>query len=758
MGIPLAIIWGMVALSLADSALETNKLAEQHFEKAIELLKRGKYEMAIDEYEKVMELVPRSRIAQDAQYWIGQCYFRAGKFDEALSIFERLIEEYPGSAIVPVTRLMMARVRQEKENRRLRAKGDAASDKGIIVDPKTGLKFIKILSDERLNPLSHNLGLTISPDGRFLFDYLEHWVIPLEEGEEPFSLAPDIIGRIWGSWSPDMSNFAFTSDQTGELCVIPISPKTGRPDGSTKKLVEGSEDEKVTGFPSWSPDGKRIAFSWRRKGNLDVWTIPVKGGEPTRITNDPRSEGAPLWSPDGKSIVFARKCDFTQDRTWDIWVTPAEGETAQKLLEDAFPAEGFSPDGKLLAFIREGVKGVGILRLSDKRQFHIAPPKEVVGEFSYGPKFTWSPEGNKLLFYNSGFEYWSTLRVVLVYGGPSVELGNGVRFSAWTQSWSPDGKVIVTLDWETKDLWIVPTDGGTPVKLKVETEPKIWRYAFLPFSPDLKKLAFLDEDRSLWVVPISIERGEATGPAVKIAEEIDMKTKGSVGWSPDSKRIAFSSLKGGNADIWVASTEGDELERLTYSPEDETISGWSALSAWSPDGKMILYRRAKGFWMVSASGGKPRELIKDAGERVWSPDGREIAFLKSDYSSISTVTLTTGEVRGIVDLRALGLVDPENPFSSCWGLTWSPDGRWLSFITLRNRTSSHLWVVPAEGGRPMELAGDDPGKWFQYWSPDARRLSFNSDRDVRVRMGAIWEVDVGKLVSKGAEKQGSAGE
>ncbi|TET83953.1 MAG: tetratricopeptide repeat protein, partial [Desulfobacteraceae bacterium] len=87
------IVLGLSVLSFADTESGTNTEAEQHFEKANELLKRMDYEAAIAEYNKVVTMSSNSKIAQDAQYWIGQSYFRAGQFDAALSAFQKLLDE-----------------------------------------------------------------------------------------------------------------------------------------------------------------------------------------------------------------------------------------------------------------------------------------------------------------------------------------------------------------------------------------------------------------------------------------------------------------------------------------------------------------------------------------------------------------------------------------------------------------------------------------------------------------------------------------
>jgi ankyrin repeat protein len=131
----LATVPGISSLILADITSGTNTEAEQHFEKANELRKLADYDAAIAEYKKVISLSPKSKIAQDAQYWIGQSHFRAGQFDAALSAFQKLLDEYPASTIIPSTKLMMERVQQAKKKKSLFEtvkKGDTEQVKSLI--------------------------------------------------------------------------------------------------------------------------------------------------------------------------------------------------------------------------------------------------------------------------------------------------------------------------------------------------------------------------------------------------------------------------------------------------------------------------------------------------------------------------------------------------------------------------------------------------------------------------------------------------
>jgi len=118
-GVSLAIFSGIPVVALAGVGSETSTEAEQHFEKANEFQKLANYDAAISEYKAVVSLSPKSAIAQNAQYWIGQIYFETRRFDDALSAFQGLIDEFPSSVVVPTTKLMIERVQQAKKNRAL---------------------------------------------------------------------------------------------------------------------------------------------------------------------------------------------------------------------------------------------------------------------------------------------------------------------------------------------------------------------------------------------------------------------------------------------------------------------------------------------------------------------------------------------------------------------------------------------------------------------------------------------------------------
>jgi Tol biopolymer transport system component len=555
--------------------------------------------------------------------------------------------------------------------------------------------------------------------------------VPLEEGE-PFKIDEPPVAQMAGanlfpSWSSDGSMISFRSE--GALWVIPVSLETRRVAGPARKIADG-----LTRLSTWSPDGKMIAYA----ANGDIWRIPATGGTPQQITDSPMSECFPAWSPDGSQIAFVRVRD-EKKKLSDIWLISPRGGNASKIIEKGgYPR--WSSDGKCILFLRkEKVEKLWIFQLSSKRECKI----ELPGEWRVFDYFCSAKDG-KLLFFDAGTSYRSALKVVSVYGGPSMDLSKNIdcRVAPYYQSWSTDGKWIITTGSKNKKgkflgngpaIWMVSTSGkkSIPVHLEHVTEEEYY-FPTPTWSPDGDKLAYLSKNRSLWVVPFSPDTGQPKGLPTKIADDVDNIDDT---WSPDGRKIVFTTRKNGNADIWVSSVTGDKAVQLTNNAEDEMNP------QWSPDGEKIAYEvEEKGLWVIPATGGEPKQITEEgeAWSYSWSPDAKKIAFFAKPY--ISIIDVTNGQVKHIVGTEKLGAVLP-------WGIyfiRWSPDGRNLAFLS-----SGTLWVVPATGGLPMKLATDDTGaKYSLFWSPDGKRISYCSDAFVKLRTGAIWEADFEEFVKK----------
>jgi len=147
----------------------------------------------------------------------------------------------------------------------------------------------------------------------------------------------------WPSWSPDGKRIAFNSlgvGGVGDIWVINV-------DGTGLTNVTQSASGEAR--PVWSPSGRQIAFQSNRSGNAEIWIMDADGSGAVQITNDPMLDQAPDWSPDGRKIVFQSNRD---DPRSDLYFVNADGTDVTRLTfgggRDIDPA--WSLDGQQIVF------------------------------------------------------------------------------------------------------------------------------------------------------------------------------------------------------------------------------------------------------------------------------------------------------------------------------------------------------------------------------------------------------------------------
>jgi dipeptidyl aminopeptidase/acylaminoacyl peptidase len=233
-------------------------------------------------------------------------------------------------------------------------------------------------------------------------------------------------------------------------------------------------------------------------------------------------------------------------------------------------------------------------------------------------------------------------------------------------------------------LWRVSVDGdGPPERIEVAGAE-----AFFPsMSPVGHVLGFTrmfhDQD---------VYRFEPARAAQPIARSSVFD--GNPQFSPDGRRIAFCSLRSGDAmEVWVAKADGSMPEQLTHGPGRYQFG-----PAWSPDGRQIAFESAGDdghphIWTVDAEGGTPRQITDDAGDQMdpsWSRDGHWIYF--------------SWTRPGDHDIwRTRGPHGPKVRVTRGGGfLGWeSLDGTMLSYTS--RLVSSPLLVQPLAGGAPRTV-------------------------------------------------------
>jgi tricorn protease len=198
-------------------------------------------------------------------------------------------------------------------------------------------------------------------------------------------------------------------------------------------------------------------------------------------------------------------------------------------------------------------------------------------------------------------------------------------------------------------------------------------------------------------------------------------------FSPDGKRLAFSSNRHGNYDVFVVPVEGGRPTRLTYDSADDHPTGWS------PDGKEVLFASNRGvdfptrteLYSVAATGGAPRKIsTHEAREGAWSPNGKAVAYVRGPgawyrkgYHGSSNDEIWLSDPSGLNNRQITNYIGQDN------APMWSPDGKYLYYVSDRFGVSN---VVR------QEIAADLSGPVGQ-----PKQITFHKDESVRkARLGA----------------------
>jgi Tol biopolymer transport system component len=413
-------------------------------------------------------------------------------------------------------------------------------------------------------------------------------------------------------------------------------------------------------WPSLSPDGRWVAFTWdgEKGDNHDIWVKEVDGTGLNRLTSDPAMDLCPTWSPDGRQIAFAR---VTGDRLV-LFVTSPLGGGEQKLTEYiGYVGLSWSSDGKNIAIAAKAsstepwsIWSVAVLTREKEQLTH--PPPGV----SFGDTWpTYSPDGRYIAFTRMRELSTPALYVMPLPHGDARLLTD--RYSPTAPCWTVDSRELVfssTGFTGAYELWRISKDGGEPASVPARgvrlDKPSIAgrRLAYGAYAGNC----------DIWRVELSENRPENAQPKHLLSWTTDEL---SADISPDGRRVVFISNRSGSNEVWVCNSDGSKPVQLT-----DIRAGSTGSPRWSPDGKVIAFDSTKSgnsdIYVVGAEGGQPRLLTAETTEEV-TP-------------------------------------------------RWSRDGRWIYFGSNRSGTTMQIWKVPSEGGRATQITRD--GGMAASESPD----------------------------------------
>jgi Tol biopolymer transport system component len=469
-------------------------------------------------------------------------------------------------------------------------------------------------------------------------------------------------------------------------------------------------------FPSLAPDGNHVAFAWTdpKQGNQDIYVQMIGQDARVRLTSDARHDYNPVWSPDGKWIAFFRSEPPapTGLRHRELLLIAPLGGTERKLAEirsqDFFPAAAFlawSADSQALVVTdatdesKPDALFVVSLATGEKRPLTNPQPPALA---DIAPAV--SPDGRSLVFlrrttHGAGELYLLPLGTDLTAAGEPKRL-TSVALRADFPAWMPDGNEIV---FSAKgSLWRLAVAGeNTPTRIPYIGEDGLMPTILRAQSGKPTRLVYVRQfvDTNIWRVETSAPGAPATSAPVTAISST--KHEYHCAFSPDGRRVAFTSTRSGEAEIWVADADGANALPLTSTQAQDTNC-----AAWSPDGQAIAFSsNGEGefdVYVVPAAGGKARRLTSHPGIDLcprFSRDGQWLYFssMRSGDYRVWKMPAAGGEAVQVTPNQGGIAVE-------------SADGGSLYYNMVT--VVSPLWRLPRAGGEPVKVL--DGIVWFNW--------------------------------------------
>jgi Tol biopolymer transport system component len=267
-----------------------------------------------------------------------------------------------------------------------------------------------------------------------------------------------LLSTACGGSGASEADLLLVSTRDGEYAIFGIDSDGGSRRRLTDADIEPSSPQGLffQAEPTWSADGRTIAFTSKRGGTFDVYAMDADGTGTRRLTSTREDDGHPTWSPDGRRIAFARG---TASR---LFVMRADGSEARRITDDA-AEEGepaWSPDGRWIAYVRR-TSGTSI------RELWLVRPDGTgrraltkLGAVSHTP--AWSPDGRRIAFAtNVDSDQHDVYTIGL--GSTRPQRVTMTPDDSFEPAWSPDGRTIAYS--EAGAIWAIDVETDEERKL-----------------------------------------------------------------------------------------------------------------------------------------------------------------------------------------------------------------------------------------------------------------------------------------------------
>jgi dipeptidyl aminopeptidase/acylaminoacyl peptidase len=351
------------------------------------------------------------------------------------------------------------------------------------------------------------------------------------------------------------------------------------------------------GRPTWSPDGKSIAFVSNMSGRNNIWLVPADGGFPVQLTVSDQRQTNPAWSPDGKWIAY--QSDYDGDEQWDIFlVSPKTGKvvnlTQTREIAEVNPT--WSPDGRYLAYqVKPKTSAAYEIDIYDMVMREVKHLTSNTPQDRRNVNPIWSKDEKYIVYTQrqaKGTDSNIFIADVATAKSTLLTPHEGEQLYS-ADDISPDGKrVLLTSNLANGFQNVGLLDLGTK-KIEWLTKDK-WDIRAGEFSPDGKRVTFtanIDGNEDIYLHDFVSN----TAKALTIPKGVNEPAGNRAAFSPDGARLLyFHNGPTAPGDLWIYQLATGKSQQITHS----LVAGIRSEDLVEP--YLVHYPSRDGKWTISA--------------------------------------------------------------------------------------------------------------------------------------------------------------